>query len=97
MNKHLKRGLYILLLIAIIVVAFLMFGSPKQIDVEPELNPEALTWENEENLAESEIINEESSPSFEEDVMKDLESFFGNTNWYENVGWEFGFTDGEIE
>ena len=35
--------------------------------------------------------------TFEEDVMKDLEWFFNNNNWYEDIEWEYWFTDTENE
>lgn len=44
-----------------------------------------------------EIPDDEDSDTFEEDVMKDLEWFFGNNNWYEDVEWEFWFTEPENE
>ena len=40
---------------------------------------------------------EEEEWDFEEDVMKDLEWFFNNTNWYENIEGEYWFTDVELE
>ena len=98
MDKYLKISLYILLIIAIVVVALLMLGNTKPINLEPNLNPEILPEVNEEIIpVDSETINKEDTSSFEEDVMKDLESFFGNTNWYENIGWDFWFTDAEAE
>ena len=42
-----------------------------------------------------EVSNDENVDTFEEDVMKDLEWFFGNNNWYEDVEWEFWFTEPE--
>jgi len=99
MNKYLKIGFYVLLVIAITIVALSMLGTKKSVNLETGLNPEYLpseTKEEAEPQAEEPVI-EESTPTFEEDVMQDLESFFGKSNWYENVWWEFGFTNGEIE
>ena len=98
MDKYLKFALYALLIIAIIVVASLMLGNPSKIDVKPNLTPEVWTFENEVELVETpeEVTTiEQTTPSFEEDVMKDLESYFGSSNWYENVWWDFWFTNEE--
>ena len=46
---------------------------------------------NENNLENTAIENNNN----EEDIIKDLESFFGNDNWYENIGWDFGFINTE--
>ena len=64
------------------------FFSKNDIDIE------TLTWENDEVIPET-VDNE--TPTFEEDVMKDLESFFGNNNWYEDVQWEYWFINAEAE
>ena len=55
-------------------------------------NIENTTWKNVEKNENT--LNIEDS-TFEEDVMKDLEWFFGNNNWYENVEWEYWFIDTE--
>ena len=99
MDKYLKFALYALLIIAIIVVASLMLGNPSKIDVKPNLTPEVWTFENEVELVENpeNVTVEQTAPTFEEDVMKDLESFFGSTNWYENMQWEFWFNETTAE
>lgn len=56
---------------------------------------EILTWG--EITNESSIVNYENTDTFEEDVMKDLEWFFGNNNGYEDVQWEYWFTNPENE
>lgn len=61
--------------------------SPEDIQIPMEEYVE----ENAENTQESQ------TDSFEEDVMNDLEWFFGNNNGYENVEWEFWFTNPENE
>ena len=40
---------------------------------------------------------EPQNNTFEDDVMKDLEWFFNNNNWYEDVEWEYWFTNPEDE
>ena len=109
MKKEIRIALYCLLIIAIIVVTLLMLGSPKQINIETGLEPTYLAWENdeEENVENVEnvetventetTIPETQTPSFEEDVMKDLESFFENNNGYEDVQWEYWFINAEAE
>ena len=91
MNKWLKITLYIILWLAIIAVIRLMCGNT---------TPDAEITNTEETLVEEEINSEsipdyENSNTFEEDVMKDLEWFFGNNNWYEDVEWEYWFTNPE--
>jgi len=95
MQKRIKITLYVILILAIIAVAWLMFGNtnlktknPQSIDIEVQ------TWDNLEEYSET-TSNE--NPSFEEDVMKDLEWFFNNSNWYENVEWEFWFINADEE
>ena len=56
---------------------------------------EIWTWGEITNIWE--VPNDENADTFEEDVMKDLEWFFGNNNWYEDVEWEFWFTEPENE
>ena len=41
------------------------------------------------------LVNNNNTDTFEEDVMKDLEWFFGDSNGYEDVQWEFWFTNPE--
>ena len=97
MKKYLKIGFYVLLIIAITIVALLMLGTQKPVNLETGLSPEYLPSETKEEVEPQveEPIIKESTPTFEEDVMKDLESFFGNSNGYENVWWDFWFTNEE--
>lgn len=100
MNKYLKIALYILLIVVIIVVIFLMLWSPKDVNIEYEIDSANLTWENNEESIENVeniVVSDNKSDSFEEDVMKDLEWFFNNNNWYEDVEWEFWFTNPDNE
>ena len=55
-------------------------------------NIENITWK---DIDENENTLDIEDSTFEEDVMKDLEWFFGNNNWYENVEWEYWFIDTE--
>ena len=89
-----KVTLYIILILIIIAVVWLMFWSFKPTVESPEdiqIPMEEYVEENAENTQESQ------TDSFEEDVMNDLEWFFGNNNGYENVEWEFWFTNPENE
>ena len=102
MKKEIRIALYCLLVIAIIVVALLMLWSPKQINLETGLETPYLAWENPEETSESLEVQENNTPepqtpTFEEDVMKDLEWFFWNNNGYEDVQWEYWFTNPESE
>ena len=97
MNKWWKITLYVVLVLAIIAVVRLMFWNTNpnvEIQNDTDIDTNALTWENAEEITGN--INAET-PSFEEDVMKDLEWFFDNSNGYENVEWEFWFTSPENE
>ena len=72
-----------------------MFGNTNpNIETSTDVDTEALTWE---NLEESPETVSDEVPTFEEDVMKDLEWFFGTNNGYEDVQWEFWFTAPESE
>lgn len=51
------------------------------------------TDENTDNSQEIQV----QTDTFEEDVMKDLEWFFGNNNGYEDVQWEYWFNNPENE
>ena len=93
MKKGRKIALYCVIIIAIIAVIYLMFWFPKYEAGEVDSTPEILTWE--ENMEIEDTYTEDYS--FEEDVMEDLEWFFGNANGYENVEWEYWFTDAELE
>ena len=39
----------------------------------------------------------ETSWDFEQDVMNDLESYFHDSNGYENIEWEFWFIDSDAQ
>ena len=58
-------------------------------------NTEILTWEEITNNPNT--TNYENPDTFEKDVIKDLEWFFGNNNGYEDIQWEFWFTNPENE
>jgi flagellar basal body-associated protein FliL len=97
MNKWWKITLYVVLVLAIIAVVRLMFWNTNpnvEIQNDTDIDTNALTWENAEEITGN--INAET-PSFEEDVMKDLEWFFGTNNGYEDVQWEYWFTSPENE
>ena len=97
MNKWWKITLYVVLVLTIIAVVRLMFWNTNpnvEIQNDTDIDTNALTWENAEEITGN--INAET-PSFEEDVMKDLEWFFGTNNGYEDVQWEYWFTSPENE
>ena len=82
MNKWWKISLYVVLVLAIIAVVRLMFWNTNpnvEIKDDTDIDTNTLTWENVEKLQED--TNTET-PTFEEDVMKDLEWFFDNSNGY---------------
>lgn len=91
MNKWRKIALYIILWLAIIAVIRLMIGNT---------NPNVEILETDETLIEEDIAEDtpptyEQKDTFEEDVMKDLEGFFGTNNGYENIEWEYWFNNPE--
>ena len=94
MNKRWKSALYVALIIAVVAVIWLMFGNTNPNIETPDEDNEVLTWE---EVADSwtTTFTYENTNTFEEDVMKDLEWFFGNNNWYEDVEWEYWFTSPE--
>ena len=97
MNKWWKITLYVVLVLTIIAVVRLMFWNTNpnvEIQNDTDIDTNALTWENAEDITGN--INAET-PSFEEDVMKDLEWFFGTNNGYVDVQWEYWFTSPENE
>lgn len=94
MTKELKIALYCLLAIAIIAVVWLMFGNTNP-DVEIDTDTETTTEEEITDTWDTTTYN--NTDTFEEDVMKDLEWFFGNNNGYEDVEWEYWFTSTEAE
>ena len=95
MKKELKIALYCILVVVVIAVIYLMFWLPNQDIENPEIPGEiVMTWEDETLIPENE---DTKTATFEEDVMKDLEWFFGDSNGYEDVQWEFWFTNPENE
>lgn len=93
MPKRIKVTLYVILILAIISVVWLMAWN-RDIDTEIDKNIDALTWENIGEATENMNIE---TPTFEEDVMNDLEWFFGANNGYEDVEWEYWFNNPENE
>lgn len=69
-----------------------MLGKTKR---APETSTEIQT-SIEENIVEN-TETEIETDTFEEDVMRDLEWFFGNSNGYEDIQWEYWFTNPENE
>ncbi len=63
--------------------------SPEDTQTQVEEKVEQNTENTQETLSQTE--------NFEEDVMKDLEWFFGNNNGYEDVQWEYWFNNPENE
>ena len=62
-------------------------------DTDSEILIEQEISENNWNTVDLEPQNN----TFKDDVMKDLEWFFNNNNWYEDVEWEYWFTNPEDE
>ena len=93
MPKRIKIILYVILILAIIAVVWLMAWN-RDINTEIATDIETLTWENVVEITEN---IDTQDPTFEEDVMNDLEWFFGANNWYEDVEWEFWFNTPEDE
>ena len=62
-------------------------------DTDSEILIEQEISENNWNTVDLEPQNN----TFKDDVMKDLEWFFNNNNWYEDVEWEYWFTNPENE
>ena len=58
---------------------------------------EISTWEEIANNDDNTINLEVQSDTFEDDVIKDLEWLFNDNNGYEDVEWEFWFTNAELE
>jgi hypothetical protein len=94
MPKRVKITLYVILVLAIIaVVRFILWNINTQPEEPIAIDAENLTWAeitNDDNWNTVDIVSE--TAKFEDDVMKDLEWFFNNNNWYEDVQWEFWFT-----
>ena len=96
MKKRLKIILYCLFAIAIILVVRLMLWNIKtNTETVNNTNTENTTWENIDETQNT--LNNTENSTFEEDVMKDLEWFFNNNNWYEDVEWEYWFINADEE
>ena len=100
MKKEVKIILYCVLGIILILVLCLTIWWRKHSAWEPDINPNIEPWIlwqeiNEENYIEEQHIEEQSSQTSEQDILNDLESLFSNTNWYENVEWDFWFIGSE--
>lgn len=96
MPKRIKITLYIILILVIVGVIWLMLWNinPKT-QTPADTSAEILT---EETIETWDTIDLElQNPTFEEDVMKDLEGFFNDNNGYEDVQWEYWFTNPEDE
>lgn len=96
MSKRLKVTLYVILILTVVAVVWLMFWSfkPNSETIEDiQIPVEENTDENTDNSQEIQV----QTDTFEEDVMKDLEWFFGNNNGYEDVQWEYWFNNPENE
>ena len=65
--------------------------NTKKVD---NVNIENTTWE---DINENTNTLNLEDTTFEEDVMKDLEWFFNNNNWYESIEWEYWFIDADEE
>lgn len=97
MPKRIKITLYVILILAIIAVVWLMFWQTNLKTQTPtDTDIEILTWN---DIVDNwnTIDLEPQNSTFEDDVMKDLEWFFNDNNGYEDVEWEFWFTNPENE
>jgi len=92
MPKRIKITLYIILILVIVAVVWLMFWNYKPaIEITDDSQQTYIKENIEQNIEDTNI----EADTFEEDVMNDLEWFFGNNNWYEDVEWEYWFTNPE--
>ena len=69
-------------------------------ETQTDENIEILTWNDTIDTIDFEepgLTTNTDAPTFEEDVMKDLEWFFNDNNGYEDIEWEFLFTSLEAE
>ena len=99
MPKRIKITLYIILVLATIAVVRLMFWQTN-IKTETPVNSDTEEILTEQESSENNwgaISLEPQNNTFEDDVMKDLEWFFNDNNGYEDVEWEFWFTNLEAE
>ena len=88
-KKELKIILCCIIALVAILVWFFIFWFPHNEVGEPNIYDEVLIWSEEESA--------ENVPTFEQDVMNDLESYFNTNNGYEEIEWEFWFIDTDNE
>ena len=98
MPKRVKITLYTILILAIIAVVWLMFWQTNlKTQVSTDTDSEILIEQDTPKDNPNTVDLEPQNNTFEDDVMKDLEWFFNNNNWYEDVEWEYWFTNPENE
>lgn len=97
MPKRIKITLYVILILVIIAVIWLMFWNKNLRTETPTDKIEISTWNNIINFEEPDLTTDTNSATFEDDVMKDLEWFFNDNKGYEDVQWEYWFTNPENE
>lgn len=96
MPKRVKITLCIILILSIVAVVWLIIWNVKKTQTPIDIAIETLTWE--EIIDNWDTIDlEPQNNTFEDDIMKDLEWFFGNNNGYEDIEWEYWFTNAELE
>ena len=90
MKKELKIVLWCVLAIILIVLLFVFLWTGKNKVWEPnETETEILTWE--ETQIPDETQQDQKNSNSEQDILNDLSAFFSNSNWYEDIEWEFWF------
>lgn len=94
MNKKAKIILYCILGIVLVLVLCLMIWWSKHNAWEPDFSQEdnwesllQTTW----SLTNDYENTQNNIQNSEQDILNDLESFFNNSNGYENVQWDFWF------
>ena len=98
MPKRIKITLYVILILVIIAVVWLMFWNTNfKAWTSTNKDIEISTWNDVVDLEEPDFTIDTESPTFEDDVMKDLEWFFNDNKGYEDVQWEYWFTNPENE
>jgi hypothetical protein len=70
-----------------------MFGNTNPSVEAPDSEDTEVSVEEKVSDSWNNTLTYENTDTFEEDVMKDLEWFFGNNNGYEDVEWEYWFTN----
>ena len=98
MPKRIKITLYVILILVIIAVVWLMFWNTNfKAWTSTNKDIEISTWNDVVDLEEPDFTIDTESSTFEDDVMKDLEWFFNDNKGYEDVQWEYWFTNPENE